>query len=72
MSTSPPEKDPTELSELAIERVREDLLGRQLRQLYSDVVEEGVPDRFASLLDQLDEASAPEDGSETGGQTHGS
>ncbi|RKQ95475.1 NepR family anti-sigma factor [Maricaulis maris] len=67
MSNSPPEHDPTELSELAIERVREDLLGRQLRQLYADVVEEGVPDRFASLLDQLDGSTGL--ATDTGGTT---
>jgi hypothetical protein len=31
-------------------------LGDQLRQIYNDVVREGVPDRFADLLSQLDRA----------------
>lgn len=30
-------------------------IGRQLRAMYSDVVNEGVPDRFAELIRRLDE-----------------
>ena len=29
-------------------------IGQQLRALYDDVVNQGVPDRFADLLDRLD------------------
>jgi len=29
-------------------------LGQQLRSMYDDVVNQGVPDRFADLLGQLD------------------
>jgi hypothetical protein len=29
-------------------------LGQQLRRMYNDVVEEGVPDKFANLLAELD------------------
>jgi hypothetical protein len=29
-------------------------LGQQLRALYDDVVSQGVPDRFANLLNRLD------------------
>lgn len=29
-------------------------IGQQLRAIYDDVVQEGVPDRFAELLQQLD------------------
>ena len=29
-------------------------IGQQLRAIYDDVVQEGVPDRFADLLKQLD------------------
>ena len=29
-------------------------LGQQLRAMYDDVVSQGVPDRFADLLNQLD------------------
>jgi hypothetical protein len=35
-------------------------IGQQLRAIYDDVVQEGVPDRFAELLKQLDKA--PEEG----------
>jgi hypothetical protein len=30
-------------------------LGQQLRSMYDDVVEQGVPDRFTDLLNRLDE-----------------
>lgn len=32
-------------------------IGQQLRAIYDDVVQEGVPDRFAELLKQLDKPS---------------
>jgi hypothetical protein len=32
-------------------------IGQQLRAIYDDVVQEGVPDRFADLLKQLDRTS---------------
>jgi len=32
-------------------------IGQQLRAIYDDVVQEGVPDRFAELLKQLDSTS---------------
>jgi hypothetical protein len=32
-------------------------IGQQLRAMYDDVVQEGVPDRFAELLQQLDKQS---------------
>jgi hypothetical protein len=31
-------------------------LGQQLRSIYDDVVSQGVPDRFAELLNQLDDS----------------
>ena len=34
-------------------------IGRNLRAMYNDVVEQGVPDRFADLLAKLDNASPP-------------
>ena len=30
-------------------------IGRQLRAIYDDVVNQGVPDRFVELLNRLDE-----------------
>jgi hypothetical protein len=33
-------------------------IGQQLRAMYDDVVEQGVPDRFAELLKKLDSGSA--------------
>jgi hypothetical protein len=35
-------------------------LGDQLRQMYNDVVREGVPDRFADLLSRLDRDPSPD------------
>ena len=32
-------------------------IGQQLRAMYDDVVQEGVPDRFADLLRQIDKPS---------------
>jgi hypothetical protein len=32
-------------------------IGQQLRAMYDDVVQEGVPDRFADLLKRLDKPS---------------
>ncbi len=32
-------------------------IGQQLRAMYDDVVQEGVPDRFAELLKRLDKPS---------------
>jgi len=29
-------------------------LGQQLRSMYDDVVNQGVPDRFAELIDRID------------------
>jgi hypothetical protein len=31
-------------------------IGQQLRAVYADIVDQGVPDRFAELLQRLDEA----------------
>jgi hypothetical protein len=39
-------------------------LGDQLRQMYNDVVSQGVPDRFADLLAKIDQP--PADGGEKG------
>jgi len=33
-------------------------IGQQLRAMYDDVVDQGVPDRFADLLKQLDSAQS--------------
>jgi hypothetical protein len=45
-------------------RRRQDPLGRRLRQMYDDVVNENVPDDFLSFLEKADErlsnSAAPE------------
>lgn len=38
----------------------QDHIGRQLRAAYDDVVKEPVPERFLTLLQELDQASQPE------------
>lgn len=43
-------------------------IGHQLRAMYDDVVKQGIPDRFADLLRQLDAPEATP-GSATGGTT---
>lgn len=34
-------------------------IGHQLRAMYDDVVKQGIPDRFADLLRQLDAPAVP-------------
>jgi hypothetical protein len=36
-------------------------IGQQLRAMYDEVVDQGVPDRFADLLQKLDAAGAKKD-----------
>ena len=38
---------------------RQDLIGRELRRLFSDVVNEPLPDTFKDLLKQIEEERAP-------------
>jgi Anti-sigma factor NepR len=58
-------------------------IGQQLRTMYADVVNQGVPDRFAEILRKLDEKSSAEtvtadesssahEGSPTGERSDGS
>ena len=44
-----PQKDGARLSKEIQARI-----GQQLRSMYDDVVKEGVPNRFASLLEQIE------------------
>jgi hypothetical protein len=37
----------------------QDVIGRQLRAMYDNLVKQGVPDRFADLLQQLDAQEKP-------------
>jgi len=39
-------------------RERQRLIGRRLQTFFDDTIQEGVPDEFAKLLDQLDEAES--------------
>jgi hypothetical protein len=40
-------------------------IGQQLRAVYNDVVDQGVPDRFAELLSRLGEAKDQQSDKET-------
>ncbi|HEX5005573.1 MAG TPA: NepR family anti-sigma factor [Hyphomonadaceae bacterium] len=42
-----------------VARRRQDAIGRRLRQMYDDVVNESVPDEFLSFLEQADERDPP-------------
>ena len=43
-----------------LDRTIQNEIGRNLRAMYNDVVEQGVPDRFADLLAQLDPPRSPD------------
>ena len=45
---------PNEKNASGLNREIQSKIGQQLRAIYDDVVQEGVPDRFADLLKQLD------------------
>ena len=40
----------------AAARERQRLIGRRLQSFFDDTIQEGVPEEFSKLLDQLDEA----------------
>ncbi len=42
-----------------VARRRQDAIGRRLRQMYDDVVNESVPDEFMSFLEKADERDPP-------------
>jgi hypothetical protein len=42
-----------------VARRRQDAIGRRLRQMYDDVVNESVPDEFMSFLERADERDPP-------------
>ena len=57
-------KDRTELdglqSDATLGREVQSKIGDQLRALYDDVINQGVPDRFAELLKRLEEKGGGE------------
>lgn len=42
-------------------REREEVIDENLRRVYQEALEEGVPDRFKALLDQLKQQDAEQD-----------
>jgi hypothetical protein len=47
---------PVRRSPARLDRTIQSELGRNLRAMYNDVVEQGVPDRFADLLAELEQS----------------
>jgi hypothetical protein len=47
-------------------------IGQQLRAMYSDVVNQGVPDRFSEILRRLDQTGADEGGTHRKTEDEGS
>ena len=47
-------EDPAEKAEPSLGGDIRGKLGRQLREMYDDVVAQGVPDRFVDLLNRLE------------------
>jgi hypothetical protein len=47
-------------------------IGQQLCAMYSDVVNQGVPDRFSEILRRLDQAQAHDAGTDRKNQDEGS
>lgn len=50
----------------AAARERQRLIGRRLQSFFDDTIQEGVPDEFAKLLDELDEAEKKRAGDRSG------
>jgi hypothetical protein len=50
----------TQKTEAKLGREIQAKIGQQLRALYDDVVSQGVPDRFADLLNRLDKPADKE------------
>jgi hypothetical protein len=44
-------------------RARQRAIGRELRRMYDEVVQEPIPDDFVELLKKIDETRANKDGS---------
>lgn len=49
-----------------LDRATQTRIGDQLRAMYGELLEQPVPDRFRSLLSQLDEATAERRADESG------
>ncbi|HXJ03199.1 MAG TPA: NepR family anti-sigma factor [Micropepsaceae bacterium] len=44
-------------------RARQRAIGRELRRMYDDVVQEPIPEDFIDLLKKIDESKGKKDGS---------
>ena len=53
METAEPRTRKTGAKAAKLSREVQARLGQQLRSMYDDVVNQGVPDRFAELIDRL-------------------
>ena len=61
-----PKRGHGERKAVPLEAAAQDRIGEKLREVYSDVMNEPVPDRFLELLNKLDEKSSGSSGSEQG------
>lgn len=71
------DKSQPKSQDTAAARERQRLIGRRLQTFFDDTIQEGVPDEFAKLLDQLDEveqraSASSSDESDASGQSGGS
>ena len=55
-------KEEPDRDQIIAARARQRAIGRELRRMFDDVVQEPIPDDFLSLLKQIDAASAKKDG----------
>ena len=51
------ESPSTDWDKIAAARARQRAIGRELRRIYDDVVQEPVPDDFIDLLRKIDQAA---------------
>jgi hypothetical protein len=56
-------KEQPDREKMIAARARQRALGRELRRMYDEVVQEPVPDDFLDLLKKIDETQGKKDGS---------
>jgi hypothetical protein len=56
-------KEEPDREKMIAARARQRAIGRELRRLYEDVVQEPVPDDFLDLLKKIDESKGKKDAS---------
>jgi hypothetical protein len=56
-------KEEPDREKMIAARARQRAIGRELRRMYDDVVQEPIPDDFLELLKQIDESKGKKDAS---------